>query len=125
MSDLNKSSEIEGSSVQKRRSFLKKSATGAVLVSLPAQSVWGACSVSGAMSGNLSQNTDRHDCEEPNLPAGRSPGFWSQLYGGSNGINGGFTRVKGGNKDWKNGRRECYRDHIKEFIDSYKRQSYV
>ena len=55
-SDDKKTSEIENTSVVKRRSFLKKSASGAVLVSLPAQSVWGACSVSGAMSGNLSQN---------------------------------------------------------------------
>tara|TARA_R110002167_G_scaffold78652_6_gene217428 strand:- start:453 stop:1148 length:696 start_codon:yes stop_codon:yes gene_type:complete len=118
MSDFKKASEIENTSVVKRRSFLKKSATGAVLVSLPAQSVWGACSVSGAMSGNLSQNTDRHDCDIPLIPAGLSPGYWSQLYNGSNGINGTFANVKGGNEEWKTGRRECYRNHIKDFIDS-------
>lgn len=118
MSDFKKTSETESSAVAKRRSFLKKSATGAVLASLPAQSVWGACSVSGAMSGNLSRNTDRHDCVMPVLPAGRSPGFWSETYNGSNGINGAFKKVKGGNKTWKNNRRECYREHIKAVVDS-------
>lgn len=118
MSDFKKTSNTESSAVAKRRSFLKKSATGAVLASLPAQSVWGACSVSGAMSGNLSRNTDRHTCVLPLLPAGRSPGFWSQTYNGSDGINGGFQKVKGGTKAWNNARRECYRAHIKEFIDN-------
>lgn len=59
-----------------RRRFLQKTAVGAVIATLPAKSVWGACSVSGALSGNLSQNTDRHDCTIPRLFGGRSPGGW-------------------------------------------------
>ena len=59
-----------------KRRFLKKTAVGAVIATLPAKSVWGACSVSGALSGNLSQNTDRHDCTIPGLYGGRSPGGW-------------------------------------------------
>jgi hypothetical protein len=62
-----------------RRRFLQKTAVGAVIASLPAKSVWGACSVSGAMSGNLSQNTDRHDCTIPQLCGGRSPGGWLNI----------------------------------------------
>lgn len=116
MSDLNKSSEIEGSSVQKRRSFLKKSATGAVLVSLPAQSVWGACSVSGAMSGNLSQNTDRHDCTQPRL-AGLSPGFWKKYRVGANAskspIHSKFESVVGGKNSSS---ANCYKDIVKEVV---------
>lgn len=70
------STQTANSGMSGRRSFLKKSATGAVIMSLPAKSVWGACSVSGAMSGNLSQNTNRHDCTAPILSGGRSPGTW-------------------------------------------------
>ena len=109
MSDFKEASEIENNSVVKRRSFLKKSATGAVLVSLPAQSVWGACSVSGAMSGNLSQNTDRHDCEMPMLDQGQKPDFWRGVYSTAN-FNG-FNNVDDSN-------RESYRTEIKCLMDS-------
>lgn len=63
-----------------RRTFLKRASAGAVLTSLPAHSVWGAvCSVSGAMSGNLSGIQRHSNCEMPALPAGRSPGTWKNL----------------------------------------------
>lgn len=81
MNEFEKSAEKDVATVNKRRSFIKKTATGAVIASLPAKSVWGACSVSGAMSGNLSQNTDRHDCHLPNFANGRSPGGWGQVMG--------------------------------------------
>ena len=68
--------EIKNSKDASKRRFLKKTAVGAVIATLPAKSVWGACSVSGALSGNLSQNTDRHDCTIPRLYGGRSPGGW-------------------------------------------------
>ncbi|WP_460313527.1 hypothetical protein [Aliiglaciecola aliphaticivorans] len=77
--------------MNKRRNFLKKSATGAVIVSLPAKSVWGACSVSGALSGNLSTNTDRHTCSMPYLSGGRSPGNWKTY---SNNMHSTFTKLK-------------------------------
>ncbi len=56
-----------------RRKFLKKAAVGAVVSSLPAQSVWGACTVSGALSGgsNFQQNCDNYF-----LIRGFSPGRW-------------------------------------------------
>lgn len=109
MSDFKKTSEMESSAVVKRRNFLKKSVAGAALVSLPAQSVWGACSVSGAMSGNLSQNTGRHDCSMPSLPDGQKPNFWRDVYGTSDFD--GFTSVDNDN-------RESYRAEIKCFMDS-------
>lgn len=81
MNEFEKSAEMDVATVNKRRSFIKKTATGAVIASLPAKSVWGACSVSGAMSGNLSQNADRHDCHLPNFSNGRSPGGWGKVMG--------------------------------------------
>lgn len=78
MNEFEKSNQQDVSAVSKRRSFLKKTATGAVVFSLPAKSVWGACSVSGAMSGNLSTNQNRHDCNMPELTNGRSPGYWKE-----------------------------------------------
>ncbi len=113
-SDDKKTSEIENTSVVKRRSFLKKSASGAVLVSLPAQSVWGACSVSGAMSGNLSQNTGRHDCPVPSLPPGKIRAWWQNVYENINNNNpiDGFTSISGDTQ------RECYRVEIQYVMDN-------
>ncbi len=79
------------SSMNKRRNFLKKTATGAVIASLPAKSVWGACSVSGALSGNLSTNTDRHTCTIPDLSNGRSPGNWKNW---NKNMHGTFMKLK-------------------------------
>ncbi|WP_414828094.1 hypothetical protein [Alteromonas sp. H39] len=62
-------------SQEARRKFIYKSATGAALVAVPGKSVWGACSVSGAMSGNVS-SMSRHTCEIPSFSGGRSPGTW-------------------------------------------------
>ena len=79
MNEFDKANKQDVSKGSNRRSFLKKSATGAVVFSLPAKSVWGACSVSGAMSGNLSTNTDRHDCTLPafaNGAQGASAAVW-------------------------------------------------
>ncbi|GAA0857948.1 hypothetical protein [Aliiglaciecola litoralis] len=77
MNEFEKLSKKDVSAVSKRRNFLKKTATGAVIVSLPAKSVWGTCTVSGTMSGNLSQHGDSdHHCEIPNFNGGRSPGNW-------------------------------------------------
>lgn len=73
-----------------RRGFIKKAAVSSIIISLPSRSVWGACSVSGVMSGNLSQNTDRHNCDMPIIPNGRSPGYWKP--GGK--YHGAFTKYK-------------------------------
>jgi hypothetical protein len=58
-----------------RRKFLKKASAGVVITALPAQSVWGACTVSGALSGNASRINN--DCQTiPALSNGRSGGSW-------------------------------------------------
>lgn len=62
-----------------RRKFLTKTGAGLLIASIPAKSVWGACSVSGAMSGNMSQNTNRQTCDMPYLVGGRSPGGWKNF----------------------------------------------
>lgn len=71
--------EQNQSSVTKRRQFIKKAGAGVAVSSLPMKSVWGACSVSGVMSGNLSQNGGGtgDTCGTVQMPAGgRSPGSW-------------------------------------------------
>lgn len=73
--------EQKQSSVAKRRQFIKKAGAGVAVTSLPMKSVWGACSVSGVMSGNLSQNGGGtgDTCGTIEMPAGgRSPGSWFQ-----------------------------------------------
>ncbi len=57
-----------------RRKFMKKAALGSLVLTVPAKPVWGACSVSGAVSGNASRVNQ--DCVFLNLTNGRSPGFW-------------------------------------------------
>lgn len=119
MNEFEKSAEKDVATVNKRRSFIKKTATGAVIASLPAKSVWGACSVSGAMSGNLSQNTDRHDCHMPNFSNGRSPGGWGKVMGYNGNKRGNTIKSmfiplndimsdKSLSKDQKRDARRCY-----------------
>lgn len=78
MNEFDKSYKKDVTAVNKRRNFLKKSATGAVIVSLPAKSVWGTCTVSGTVSGNLSQQANNQTCTLPDLMgSGRSPSDWT------------------------------------------------
>ncbi|MCP4862355.1 MAG: hypothetical protein CBB67_005295 [Alteromonadaceae bacterium TMED7] len=73
--------EQNQSSVTKRRQFIKKAGAGVAVSSLPMKSVWGACSVSGVMSGNLSQTGGGtgDTCGTVQMPnGGRSPGSWFQ-----------------------------------------------
>jgi len=66
-----------------RRGFLKKSTASVVIASIPARSVWGACTVSGALSGNASKISD--DCTViPPLVGGRSPGGWQSALADNN-----------------------------------------
>ncbi len=60
--------------MQSRRKFIKKAAITSLVVSIPAQPVWGRCSVSGGVSGNAS--LINQDCVACVLHNGRSPGFW-------------------------------------------------
>jgi hypothetical protein len=116
MSDFKKTSDTESSVVVKRRSFLKKSATGAVLASLPAQSVWGACSPSGMMSGNLSQNTGRHNCPTPIVSSGKSPKYWRDTYNNVVATNlkvfEGFSACTDKDTRKHKRHRKCYKNHI-------------
>lgn len=101
-----------------RRKFLTKTGAGLIIASMPAKSVWGACSVSGALSGNLSQNTARHDCEMPPLSGGRSPGGWKNL--SKKNIDSYFTQLK------KIKKSKRYDDTVKKylsFIDMVKSQT--
>ena len=81
--DNPKGIESSVSNTQPRRKFLKKASAGALITSLPAHSVWGnTCSVSGAMSGNLSGTGGGGGpvCDQPELFEGRSPGSWKQFF---------------------------------------------
>ncbi|WJG08458.1 hypothetical protein [Aliiglaciecola sp. LCG003] len=105
MNEFNKTTTKDVSVVKKRRNFLKKTATGAVIASLPAKSVWGTCAVSGAMSGNLSQNAGRHTCTIPDLGNGMHPIQW---------------------KDWDNHYEDCFlslKAKKKEIYDNRYRDS--
>ncbi len=56
-----------------RRKFLVKTSAVSLISTLPATSVWGACTVSGALSGG---SKVKDDCTTIFLSNGRSPGFW-------------------------------------------------
>jgi len=108
-----------------RRTFLKRATAGAVLTSLPTHSVWGAvCSVSGAMSGNLSGIQRHKDCEKPSFPnPGRSPGTWKNLVEfQSEKLHGVFVNAPGPGggapdsdaRKLNEGIRQCYMQHIRD-----------
>lgn len=99
MNEFDKKNEQDAPKGNNRRSFLKKSATGAVVFSLPAKSVWGACSVSGAMSGNLSANTDRHSCTLPMLESGAKTFKWQDFDSNANDLFS-FLASKVGDSDY-------------------------
>jgi len=105
-----------------RRTFLKRATAGAVLTSLPTHSVWGAvCSVSGAMSGNLSGIQRHKDCEKPSFPnPGRSPGTWKNLVEfNSTKLHGVFLKAPGpggpkADKELNDAKRQCLMQHIRD-----------
>ena len=75
MNEFKKTGETESSAVNKRRSFLKKAGVTSLVLSLPSQSVWGSsCTVSGNMSGNLS-NPNQTGC----TVTGKSPSYWRSM----------------------------------------------
>ncbi|MGS2721917.1 hypothetical protein [Paraglaciecola aestuariivivens] len=106
-----------------RRTFLKRATAGAVLTSLPAHSVWGAvCSVSGAQSGNLSGIRRHKDCEKPELPEGRSPGYWKGLITSSENVHGAFTSVSnsgGPNNTYNQSVQACYVNEVTNVAKTY------
>jgi hypothetical protein len=79
---------------------------------LPAHSVWGGvCSVSGAQSGNQSGIQRHKDCDKPDLPGGRSPGYWKSLLTSSGNVHGVFEEVSnsgGQNRAHNDSVQACY-----------------
>ena len=70
--------EQKSNNTNLRRSFLKKAAISAPIIStVSSKPVWGAgiCALSGSLSGNLSNHGAESSCEGP---IGRSPGYWAQ-----------------------------------------------
>lgn len=65
-----------------RRQFIVKSVVGSAALSVPGKSVWGACSVSGAMSGNVSRMNPEQKCSAPTVIGGHSPGSWKDALNG-------------------------------------------
>lgn len=73
-------SDLSGSNSEQdkksRRRFIKGSSAVPILMAVQSRSVWAAgCSVSGQLSGNLS-NTANNDCDGE--ITGRSPGYWEK-----------------------------------------------
>lgn len=59
-----------------RRRFLRKAGVTSLVLGLPSQSVWGTtCTVSGNLSGNVSDNHSHDNC----TITGKSPGYWHKL----------------------------------------------
>ena len=61
-----------------RRSFLTKTiVAGPIVTVVASRHVWGTgiCSLSGSLSGNLSNHGEQSSCDGP---VGRSPGFWAK-----------------------------------------------
>ncbi|GAA6184222.1 hypothetical protein [Aliiglaciecola sp. NS0011-25] len=113
MNEFDKSYKKDVSAVNKRRNFLKKSATGAVIVSLPAKSVWGTtCNVSGNLSGNLSTSTHEKTCTIPVLDDGCRPHKWKDL---DNNCNDMFKKLQ----DMNHGSHRKSDDKCKKERDKY------
>jgi len=72
-----------------RRKFLVRTSAVSLISALPATSVWGACTVSGALSGG-SKTTN--DCSTITLTGGRSHGFWKDISTG-NSLDSAFPNV--------------------------------
>lgn len=80
-----KSEKLEVIKTEGRRRFLKRSATGIALASLPAASAWGTgtgCSISGNLSSHGSSAVCNSRSSTSVSFAGRSGGFWKNLNDG-------------------------------------------
>ena len=99
-----------------RRKFLKKTSAGAIITTLPAQSVWGACTVSGALSGG---SKEVGECVYIPLSGGRSPGFWRDLTTGSS-LADAFPYLKAWHKVHNATRRDCEEAYLINVINQAK-----
>ncbi|MDO6558301.1 hypothetical protein [Paraglaciecola chathamensis] len=84
MNVVDNKSENSKEAVSNRRKFLVKGSAAALIVSLPAKSTWATtangCTVSGNLSGNLSQT-----CETTSI-SGLSPASWKSTAQNSRGF---------------------------------------
>ena len=109
-----------------RRRFIKTAATASAFSILPAQSVWGACTISGAVSGN--QSRVNAQCTFPNISGGRSPGTWKKFVPGAS-LNKANKKTKaifhnvavakdtyGGSSQTYKDIRNCYRDWLLDIV---------
>ena len=76
-------SDSSSEKTNSRRKFLVKTAVGSAALAVPGKSVWGTCSVSGAMSGNVSKFSEEQKCRKPDINGGCSPGTWKDAVDGS------------------------------------------
>jgi len=123
MSDKDKTNSSKGYSQMKdqkthkdsRRKFLVRTSAVSLISALPATSVWGACTVSGALSGGSKVNDD---CTTVKLLGGRSPGKWHDMTTGES-IASAFPYLKdykqnGAHAD--NTRYECEKSYLVSVI---------
>ena len=103
-----------------RRRFIKTAATASAFSILPAQSVWGACTVSGAVSGN--QSRVNAQCTFPDISGGRSPGTWTKFVSGmppgeaNNKTKAIFEQVEDSGKNYDH--LVCYRDFVRGLMSN-------
>ncbi len=96
--------EKSAATTDSRRKFIQKAAAGTILTTLPASSVWGVCTVSGALSGG-SQVVD--NCKFPPLTGGgRSPEYWKPS---------GQSQYYDGFSNYDSGQEDCLRTAITTF----------
>lgn len=114
--------EEKSGKTESRRKFIKKASIGgATLTTLSAQSVWGACTVSGALSGG-SQHNLQDDCFVPGfVNNGRSGGTWKNAAVKGNKICSIFQKIKCSHKSDKGDRYQnylCIRADLKSTLDT-------
>jgi hypothetical protein len=98
-----------------RRKFLVKTSAVSLISALPATSVWGACTVSGALSGGSKVNDD---CTTIWLTNGRSPGFWHDADTKTQG--GAIASVFPYLNDYSGTRYDCEKAHLMTVIGNAK-----
>jgi len=107
-----------------RRKFLVRTSAVSLISALPATSVWGACTVSGALSGGSKVNGD---CTTVILGNGRSPGSWRDFTNGEK-IASAFPYLqdyKQPGKNADNTEYECEKTHLINIIIAAKNVTIV
>ena len=103
-----------------RRKFLAKTSAVSLISALPATSVWGACTVSGALSGGSKVN---NDCTIIPLTGGRSHGFWKDNATTGKSIGSAFPYLK--NYPNNSERKKCEKKHLISLIELVKDEKVI